>query len=84
MEKKSEIVNNEEEYKAIGQRIKELRKTQYSSYEDISYEIGMSRSSYWGFENGKNFEIKTLIRFCRLLNISLEEFFSGINLPAKK
>jgi len=41
----------------------------------------MSRSAYWKLESGKNFEIKTLIKVCKLLEITLEDFFKGIQLP---
>lgn len=43
----------------------------------------MSRSAYWRHETGVNFELKTLIKICRLLDISLEEFFKGIDKPKK-
>jgi len=82
MEKGTEIVNNEEEFKAISLRLKELRKSKgYNNYEHIAFELNMSRSAYWKLESGKNFEIKTLIKVCRLLEITLEDFFSGIQLP---
>lgn len=73
---------NEIEYKAIANRLKELRKLKgYKNYEHIAFELGMSRSAYWKLEKGGNFEIKTLIKVCRLLDVTLEEFFSGIALP---
>ncbi len=43
----------------------------------------MSRSAYWRLESRVNFELKTLIKFCRLLDITLEDFFTGIELPIK-
>ena len=82
MEKGTEIVNNEEEFKAISLRLKELRKSKgYNNYEHIAFELNMSRSAYWKLESRKNFEIKTLIKVCRLLEITLEDFFKGIQLP---
>lgn len=75
---------NKEEYSAIANRLKELRKAKgYSNYEHIAYALEMSRSAYWRLESGVNFELKTLIKFCRLLEITLEEFFNGIDLPDK-
>lgn len=72
------------ELQAIATRLKELRKIKgYSNYEHIAFELGMSRSAYWRLETGVNFEIKTLIKICRLLDISLEEFFKGIDIPKK-
>lgn len=74
--------NKIEELKAIALRLKELRKSKgYSNYEHIAFELGMSRSAYWRLETGANFELKTLIKICRLLNVSLEEFFQGITIP---
>ena len=73
---------NTEEINAIALRLKELRKLKgYSNYEHIAFELGMSRSAYWRLETGANFELKTLIKICRLLNVSLEEFFQGIRIP---
>jgi transcriptional regulator with XRE-family HTH domain len=71
-----------EELNAIALRLKELRKSKgYSNYEHIAFELGMSRSAYWRLETGANFELKTLIKICRLLDVSLEEFFQGIKIP---
>ncbi len=73
---------NTEELNAIALRLKELRKLKgYSNYEHIAFELGMSRSAYWRLETGANFELKTLIKICRLLDVSLEEFFKGIAIP---
>lgn len=84
MEKHTEILNNDEEFKAISLRLKELRKSKgFNNYEHIAFELNMSRSAYWKMESGKNFEIKTLIKICRLLDITLEDFFNGIKLPSK-
>jgi len=68
----------------ISERLKEIRKEKgFTNYEHIAFELGMSRSAYWRLENGANFNLKTLIKVLRLLNVSLEEFFSGINSPKK-
>lgn len=73
---------NLEELEAIALRLKELRKAKgYSNYEHIAFALEMSRSAYWRLETGANFELKTLIKICRLLDISLEEFFQGIKIP---
>lgn len=76
---------NKEVYTAIGIRLKELRKIKgYKNYEHVAYELEMSRSGYWNLEKGANFEMKTLIRICYLFEITLEEFFQGIELPKGK
>ena len=73
------------EYKSIGKRLKELRKKRgYKNYEHIAFDLGMSRSAYWRIESGANFEIKTLLKICKLLNITLEEFFSDEFVKALK
>jgi transcriptional regulator with XRE-family HTH domain len=73
------------EFKLIAERLKTLRKEKgYSNYEHIAFELEMSRSAYWRIESGENFEMKTLIKICRLLNVTLEEFFNGINEPKHK
>jgi transcriptional regulator with XRE-family HTH domain len=73
---------NQEELTAIALRLKELRKAKgYSNYEHIAFDLEMSRSAYWRLETGANFELKTLIKICRLLKVSLEEFFKGIDIP---
>jgi transcriptional regulator with XRE-family HTH domain len=71
-------------YKAIANRLKELRKAKgYKNYEHIAFELNMSRSAYWRLESGANFELKTLIRICILFKISLAEFFEGVTFPKK-
>ncbi len=74
-----------EELNLIANRLKKLRKAKgYSNYEHIAFALEMSRSAYWRLETGANFELKTLIKICRLLDVSLEEFFQGINIPNSK
>lgn len=77
--------DNIEELQAIALRLKELRKAKgYSNYEHIAFALEMSRSAYWRLEKGANFELKTLIKICKLLDVSLEEFFRGIDIPNSK
>ena len=66
----------------VGNRLKKVRKEKgFKNYEHIAYELGMSRSAYWRLENGDNFSLKTLIKVCRLLGITFEEFFTDVNVP---
>jgi len=77
-------VDYSESYKAIANRLKELRKAHgYKNYEHIAFKLNMSRSAYWRLESGANFELKTLIRICELFKITLAEFFQGIHFPKK-
>lgn len=67
---------------ALSKRLKELRKEKgYANYEHIAFELGMSRSAYWRLESGENFSMKTLIKVCKLLGVTFEEFFHGVNVP---
>lgn len=67
---------------AISKRLKTLRKEKgYANYEHIAYDLGMSRSAYWRLESGENFSLKTLVKVCALLGITLEEFFAGVDVP---
>lgn len=76
-------IEYEIEYKSIAVRLKQLRKEKgYKNYEHIAFELGMSRSAYWKLEQGNNFEIKTLIKICKLLKISMKEFFEGVEVPS--
>lgn len=73
------------EYKLIASRLKELRREKgYKNYEHIAFDLGMSRSAYWRLESGANFEIKTLIKICKLLGITMEDFFKGLDAPKTK
>lgn len=66
----------------ISNRLKELRKQKgYANYEHIAFELGMSRSAYWRLESGENFSMKTLIKVCSLLEVTLEDFFVGVDIP---
>ena len=65
--------------------LKKLRiEKDYSNNEHIAFEFSMSRSAYWYLESGKNFEIKTLIKICKLFRITLFEFLSQLICEKKK
>ncbi len=66
----------------VAARLKQLRKSKgFNNYEHIAFELGMSRSAYWRLESGENFSLKTLLKICKLLGVTFEEFFSGVNVP---
>jgi transcriptional regulator with XRE-family HTH domain len=78
--KPEQIEREQTELKKIALRLKELRKSKgFTNYEHLAYELGMSRSAYWRIESGANFEIKTLIKICKVLNVTLSEFFDGVD-----
>jgi transcriptional regulator with XRE-family HTH domain len=69
--------DSQQDFQWISQRLKQLRKEKgYKNYEHFAYELGMSRSAYWRIEKGSNFEMKTLFRICKLLGITVQEFFT--------
>jgi transcriptional regulator with XRE-family HTH domain len=70
------------ELEQIAARLKGLRKEKgYKNYEHIAFELDMSRSAYWRLESGENFNLKTLIKICKLLEVTLEDFFTGVEVP---
>ena len=70
---------NPERIQAIGKRIKELRKKAgYTSYETFAVEHDMPRKNYWRLEKGYNFTISTLIEILEIHDMTLEEFFKGL------
>jgi len=72
--------DSQQDFQWISQRLKQLRKEKgYKNYEHFAYELGMSRSAYWRIEKGSNFEMKTLFRICKLLGITVQEFFTTPN-----
>jgi transcriptional regulator with XRE-family HTH domain len=69
-----------EALKHVGIRLRELRKKKgFNNYEHIAYELGMSRSQYWKYEQGGNIELATLLRVLNLLGVTLGEFFENFD-----
>lgn len=65
--------------KAIGDRIKDLRKEKGVSYISLAKEIGMSRNGYNNIELAKsNLQLITLIRILRYHNLSLFQFIDSL------
>mgnify|MGYP001162885346 FL=1 len=61
----------------IGERIKKIRLKKGLNQVDIYSKIGLSSSYYSEIENGKkNVTIETLEKICKVLGLSLSEFFS--------
>lgn len=71
-----------EQLKAIGNRLRELRmngefKSGYAVF--AIQHANIQPRQYWRLEAGEaNFTIKTLLKVLAVHNISLEEFFKGI------
>lgn len=70
-------MTEEELYKFVGQRLRELRKERnISNYENLAYELGIARSQYWKYENGSNMKLSTLLKITNYYDITIEEFFN--------
>lgn len=68
--------------KRIGERLKYFRKKAgYTNYEYFAYDHNISRPQYGKYEAGANIQLNTLIKILRAMNVTLEEFFKGIDLP---
>ena len=66
--------------KKIGDRLKYFRKKAgYTNSEYFAYENNISRPQYGKYEAGANIQLNTLIRILKLMNVTLEEFFTGFN-----
>ena len=78
---KKETENEESIYlKKIGERLKYFRKKAgYTNSEYFAYENNISRPQYGKYEAGANIQLNTLIRILKLMNLTLEEFFTGFN-----
>lgn len=66
--------------KSIAEHIKHLRiEKGYVSYEYFAWEHQIPRVQYWRMEKGSNFTLKSLLRVLDAHNLSLQEFFEGID-----
>lgn len=63
----------------IGNRMRELRKKTGLSQEKFALRIGMDRTYYAAVENGKkNISILNIEKIAHGFNMTISEFFSGI------
>jgi transcriptional regulator with XRE-family HTH domain len=70
-------VSDEHVLRAIGERIRFLRKEQGMTLKDLAYRIGMETSNLSVIENGRsNPQILTYIRIAAALEVDLKELFS--------
>lgn len=64
----------------LGKRIKEIRiKQGYSNYENFAFEHDIPRAQYGRYENGEDLRYTSLLRVIRAFDMSLEEFFKGLD-----
>ena len=73
-------VSEEFLFSFISRRLKEIRISKgFTNYEHLAYEVGISRSQYGRYENGGNMKLTTLLKILNFLDVSLEDFFKGLN-----
>jgi transcriptional regulator with XRE-family HTH domain len=77
--KAQKLDNDQQTYKKIGKRIKQLRiEAGYTNAEKFAFEHEITRSQYANWEKGQDMLTSSLLRIARAHNISLAEFFAGI------
>jgi transcriptional regulator with XRE-family HTH domain len=74
---KHKPITREEGLKKLAARIKQLRvKNGYSSYENFSYEVDISRAQFGRYEKGGDIRFSSLLKIINGLDMTIEEFFS--------
>ncbi|WKV12197.1 helix-turn-helix domain-containing protein [Marivirga harenae] len=64
---------------SIGVRVKQLREEKTGdSYEVFAVKNGINRISQYRMEAGSNFQMVNLLKVCKGLGVSLEDFFKGL------
>lgn len=75
----SPLLSDDEIYKQIGERIKQLRKDAgFTNYENFAFEHDLNRVHYGRMERGINFTMKSLLKILAIHKISLKDFFEEI------
>lgn len=70
---------SQREYKRIGNRLKQLRQAAgYTAALDFAYENEIHPAQYARYEAGTDMKISTLVRVLSFHNLTLPEFFKGI------
>ncbi len=76
MVKPKTLLNDDETLKRLGERILQLRKEAGKSQNNLAYECGWDKPNLRKIEKGKtNPTVKTLIKLCNALNVSLADLF---------
>ena len=87
MDKSLSNISEEEiqkHHQAIGSHIKHLREKKEISQLDMALSIGIKSIAFYSncenSKNGKHFNVEHLYKICKILNISLSDFFQYIEL----
>ena len=70
--------NQEKFFKALGQRVKEVRRRCGYSQEDMIY-FGFSVRHWQQVEAGMNVELRTLLRICQAFRIEMHKLVKGLD-----
>ena len=78
--KKARVLEtNEQTYKKIGNRLKQLRKDAgFTAAEHFAYKNDISRAQYAKYEQGTDMKLSSLLKVLRAHKITIEQFFTGI------
>lgn len=64
----------------LAKRIKQLRQDKgYTSQETFAYDNDYTLSYYSRLERGEDIRFNSLVKVCKALGITLEQFFKGFN-----
>lgn len=71
--------NKKKEYQTIGKRLKQLRmQAGYTAALDFAYEHDIHPAQYARYEAGSDMKISSLQRVLSFHNLTLKDFFAGI------
>lgn len=77
--KPKRLEDDQKLFKKIGIRIKDLRlKAGYTNAEKFAFEHNITRSQYANWEKGQDMLTSSILRIARIHDLSLQEFFAGI------
>lgn len=85
MKKKVAVKKNLKKVKSkevllLAKRIKQLRQDKgYTSQETFAYDNDYTLSYYSRLERGEDIRFSSLVKVCKALGITLEQFFKGFN-----
>ena len=68
----------DQQMKAIGDKVRELRRQKNPNYEAWSYLNGINKVSLSRLERGENITMKLFLEILKKLDISVQDFFRNI------
>lgn len=72
------VVDEVKFFKALGQRVKKLRRKRGHSQEDMR-SFGFSASHWQQIEAGRSITMTTLLRICAVFKVEVAEFLRGLD-----